>query len=53
MNQAWHQRNKMPAKATPAERLAWHREHQKECGCRPIPKSLLALARAGRAWHSP
>lgn len=36
----WHQKNKMPKNPTLQERLAWHREHQKHCGCREIPKSL-------------
>jgi hypothetical protein len=43
MNKDWHAKNKMPRKASPAERLAWHLEHQKACGCRPIPKSLRPL----------
>jgi hypothetical protein len=26
----------MPAKATLDQRIAWHVEHAKHCGCRPI-----------------
>ncbi|HJZ93863.1 MAG TPA: hypothetical protein VKE40_23520 [Gemmataceae bacterium] len=43
MNKDWHAKNKMPKKASQAERLAWHLEHQKACGCRPIPESLRPL----------
>jgi len=40
MNKEWHRLNKMPRYATDAVRLAWRREHQKHCACRPIPKRL-------------
>jgi hypothetical protein len=43
MNKVWHQRHKLASGATPKERLAWHLEHQKRCGCRPIPQSLQRL----------
>jgi hypothetical protein len=43
MNKVWHEQNKMPKNATTGERLSWHREHQKHCGCRPIPQSLRSL----------
>jgi hypothetical protein len=42
MNKLWHQQNRMPAKATLEQRIAWHREHQQHCSCREAPKSLLA-----------
>jgi len=45
MNAQWHARNKMPTKATAKQRLAWHLDHQRHCGCRPIPASLPALLR--------
>jgi len=38
----WHLAHPMPPKATKAQRLAWHLAHQRHCGCRPIPASLLA-----------
>jgi hypothetical protein len=41
MNKTWHAKNRMPAKATLEQRIEWHREHQKNCQCRQIPKSLL------------
>ena len=30
----------MPKNPTPAQRLAWHREHAKHCACRPAPANL-------------
>ncbi|HEX4662589.1 MAG TPA: hypothetical protein VH144_03150 [Candidatus Saccharimonadales bacterium] len=43
MNKVWHDKHKMPRDATDAQKLKWHLKHQKHCGCRPIPKSLLQL----------
>ena len=40
VNKMWHQKNRMPAKATLAQRVKWHREHQQHCACRDIPKSI-------------
>ena len=40
MNKAWHRAHPMPARATRAQRLAWHESHAKACGCRPIPAGL-------------
>jgi hypothetical protein len=40
MNRAWHEKNKMPEKATLEERVRWHTEHAKQCTCRPIPTKL-------------
>ena len=40
LNKSWHQNNRMPAKATLEQRIKWHREHQKHCACREVPKSL-------------
>src|SRR5262249_40232266 len=47
INREWHEQNKMPAGANAGQRLAWHEEHQKHCGCRPIPKSLLKSDQPG------
>jgi len=41
LNRAWHQKHRMPPKATMQERLHWHLEHAKHCGCRPIPRKVL------------
>lgn len=42
MNTAWHNANPLPETATPEERVKWHDEHEKNCGCRPIEQSLAA-----------
>ena len=41
MNRDWHQEHKMPDRATEAERIAWHLDHARNCGCRPIPKQMI------------
>jgi hypothetical protein len=40
VNKAWHDANVMPKKATLEQRIEWHLEHQKQCGCRPVPDSV-------------
>lgn len=42
MNKDWHEKHKMPKNATIEERLKWHKEHAKNCKCRPMPQSLLS-----------
>ena len=42
MDAAWHAEHPLPRSATTAERIAWHEEHARRCGCRPIPARLLA-----------
>jgi predicted DNA-binding protein (MmcQ/YjbR family) len=46
INQAWHRAHRMPARATAAQRLKWHRVHAQACGCRPMPASLRKQAAA-------
>lgn len=41
MNSTWHKGHLLPKGASLEERIAWHREHQKRCGCRPIPPKVL------------
>jgi hypothetical protein len=41
MNREWHRNHKMQSGASEKERLAWHLEHARQCGCRPVPKGLL------------
>lgn len=36
----WHLANRMPRNPTLQQRVRWHREHQKHCNCRPVPKKL-------------
>lgn len=40
MNSKWHKQHVLPKGASLDERIAWHREHQKRCACRPIPPKL-------------
>lgn len=42
INKEWHEKHKMPKNPTFEEKLKWHKEHAKNCGCRPIPKSILS-----------
>jgi uncharacterized protein YdhG (YjbR/CyaY superfamily) len=41
MNSEWHKQHVLPKDASRDQRIAWHREHQKRCACRPIPPKLL------------
>jgi hypothetical protein len=40
LNKAWHEKHKMPKKATLEQRIRWHLAHRKHCACRPIPSKL-------------
>jgi hypothetical protein len=42
LNKEWHLANRMPAKPTLDQRIAWHLEHKKNCACRDIPEKLQA-----------
>jgi hypothetical protein len=42
MNKDWHAAHPMPKNPTLQQRIDWHREHQKYCACREVPKSLLS-----------
>ena len=43
LNKAWHEKHRMPPRATLAQRIRWHLSHQKHCHCRPIPARLAAV----------
>jgi hypothetical protein len=44
INRDWHLANPMPKKPTEDERLNWHLQHLKHCGCRTeLPKSIVKL----------
>jgi uncharacterized protein YdhG (YjbR/CyaY superfamily) len=45
VNVEWHQKHVLPKGASLEERIAWHREHQKRCACRPIPPKLAEQMR--------
>ena len=40
LNAAWHTKHTMPPKATLGQRIRWHVQHAKHCGCRPMPEKL-------------
>ena len=49
INAAWHKAHRMPKNATIDQRVQWHLEHLKACGCRKdLPKTVAAeLKRRG------
>jgi hypothetical protein len=49
INATWHKANRMPARATLDQRVAWHLAHLRACGCRSdVPASIIAeLERRG------
>jgi hypothetical protein len=40
INKPWHDAHEMPKNPSEEQRIEWHKEHAKECGCRPIPEKL-------------
>ncbi|MFA4930221.1 MAG: hypothetical protein WC558_17025 [Patulibacter sp.] len=46
MNAEWHRSHPMPESPTPDQRVAWHREHMKACGCRKPPAAIAAVLAA-------
>ena len=48
LNAAWHDTHPMPPRATLDQRVTWHVAHAKACGCRPMPRTVVAeLTRRG------
>jgi uncharacterized protein YdhG (YjbR/CyaY superfamily) len=45
MNSDWHKTHVLSRGASLEQRIAWHREHQKRCACRPIPPKLAKQMR--------
>ncbi len=43
MNKLWHDANRLAPKAKLEERLTWHLEHAKACGCRDMPASIKTV----------
>jgi hypothetical protein len=46
MNERWHERHPMPKNPTLAQRVSWHTVHAEQCGCRPMPKTVVDALRA-------
>jgi uncharacterized protein YdhG (YjbR/CyaY superfamily) len=40
MNADWHKKHVLAKGASLEQRIAWHREHQERCACRPIPPKV-------------
>ena len=50
MNAEWHAAHPMPHHVSYEQRVAWHLEHQRHCGCRPLPAGVAEhVARVKRA----
>ena len=41
INKEWHETHRMSKNASFEEKVKWHKAHQKNCGCRPVPQKLL------------
>ena len=50
INGEWHRANKLARNATLEQRIAWHLEHEANCACRPMPKSIADELVARRAF---
>ena len=46
MNREWHLAHVLGSKAPMGRRVEWHLEHVRECGCAPVPASVMAEIRA-------
>ena len=53
IDEVWHRRNRMPRNATMTQRIDWHREHAKHCGCRPIQATVLDQIENKRGGEEP
>jgi len=49
LNKEWHAAHPMPKKPTLEQRYQWHLEHEKACGCRPMPARLREQVQAKRS----
>lgn len=45
INALWHAEHPAPRSQFTELRSEWHLEHQKRCGCRPMPPKLAAAER--------
>jgi len=42
-NTEWHQKHMLPKKSSLQEKVSWHLDHAKHCGCTRIPVYLLKI----------
>ena len=40
LNKQWHQQNVLGKNQPLEKRIIWHLEHEKNCNCREMPKSI-------------
>ncbi len=45
INREWHLAHPMPKNASEDERITWHTEHARNCGCRAIEGGVAELFR--------
>ena len=48
INKEWHEKNRMPKNPTFEQRAKWHIEHQRNCSCREMPKTLKEQIRKAK-----
>jgi hypothetical protein len=48
-NRHWHEEHRMGMGASLDDRVRWHLEHARVCGCRPIPEPILKEIERRRA----
>ncbi|RST83122.1 hypothetical protein EJC49_22830 [Aquibium carbonis] len=54
INRDWHLNHKMPKNPTDLQRIAWHVEHARHCGCRGIDGGVaLPFAKHGLPLPAP
>lgn len=41
LNREWHDAHPMPPNASMDQRVEWHLEHARQCGCRDIPATVV------------
>jgi len=51
INATWHAEHRLPRRATLGERVAWHVDHARNCGCWPeLPPPIVAELKRRRLW---
>jgi hypothetical protein len=48
-NRQWHDEHRLGKGASLDDRVRWHLEHARVCGCRPIPELILKEIERRRA----
>jgi hypothetical protein len=52
MNATWHRKHRLPKNPTLEQRMMWHLEHARNCGCRDMPPKLKSQFDAWRRKHA-